>query len=204
VTEDKSNPELEDAIRQLGSTMKRLRGLSDEEREAKRGEVLQGPVAEPAAFLARDPVTQKRNTRYGVTAISLQKIKFRLMTLGDLRRVPTENRTQSVVEWPAAAKLRIAANCLVEPDLGWPDDWRDMPDEDFEEWAERNLVWSALDDVVMEVFDKSQPQFSMPEFRSADEHEKRGSISRPTPKTGSSPSTSTDSATVSSTTVATG
>jgi len=198
VSEEKKSLELEDAIKQLGSTMRRLRGLSEEERAEKRGEVLHGPVASASAFLARDPVTLKRNTRYGVTAVSFQKIRFRLMTLGDLKLVPPEQRVQSVVEWPAAAKLRIAADCLVDPDLGWPDEWRELPDEDFEKWAELNLVWSALDDVVMEIFDKSQPQFSVPEFHAEGEAEKGGPTSRPTPRTGSSPSTSTDKATSSS------
>jgi hypothetical protein len=189
VTDKKS---IEDLIQELGNAGKHLRGISEEEREEKRRGALEGPVADPSAFLAVDPETQKRQVRYGVTAVSFQKIKFRVMTRADYRRVPTDDRLKGVPGWPDAAKVRIAASCLVEPDLGWPDDWREMPDEDLVTWADRKLTWAAVDDVVMEIWERSQPQFSLPEFRVADD-EKGGSTSHPTPKTGSSTNGSTDS-----------
>ena len=162
-------------------SLKSLGDLQLAETKEKRAEAMKGPVAAASAFRPRDPKTGKRHTRYGVTAASFQKIAFKPMTLGDLKVVGVEHEDKPTNEWPLAAKLRIIANCLVYPDFDWPDQWSDMPDEDLVKWGELNLAWSAVDDILIEIRDKSQPQFFVPEVRSPDGGEKKGHSSHAEP-----------------------
>jgi hypothetical protein len=185
---DENLSNLQHAIRELGS-------LQERDREEKRQEALAGPVAPAAAFRVRDPRTDKRQVRYGVTGISMLKISFRPMTLGDLKCVPEELQDGETIKWPQAAKARIVAHCLVEPDLEWPNWLEDMPDEALIEWTNDNLSWIALDDILVEIRDRSMPQFYVPDFRPAgEEAEKGGSLRQSEPGSESSRNGSTDSA----------
>ena len=147
-------------------SLKTLGDIQNAKANAKRAEAMSGRIADASAFRPRNPKTGKRHVRYGVTAASYQKIAFKPMTLGDLKIVGVEHEDKPTNEWPLAAKLRIIAGCLVYPDLEWPDQWSEMPDEDLIKWGEFNLAWSAVDDILIEIRDKSQPQFYLPDVRS--------------------------------------
>ena len=168
--------DIDPKVASLGKALKSLGDLQQAETKEKRAEAMSGRIADASAFRPRDPKTGKRHVRYGVTAASYRKIAFKPMTLGDLKIVGVEHEDKPTNEWPLAAKLRIIAGCLVYPDLDWPDQWSEMPDEDLVKWGEFNLAWSAVDDILIEIRDKSQPQFYLPEV-SAPGGEKKGPTS---------------------------
>lgn len=163
----------------LREAMSRFREMAEEDQEIEKAKRLAGPVARPADLLVRDPVTQERRAFYAITPTQNLKIRFRLMSRGDLKYVPEEDREKAVIDWPDYAKAQIIRSCLVEPEIEWPD--TDDPGE-LAQWVDESFNWAALDDVLFCIYNESQPKMRVPDLRS-EEVEKGGPPYQPPPPT---------------------
>ncbi len=164
VTEQNS----EEAAKKLGAALQVFQDMAEVERKKKVAEAMAGPVVSPSEVLVRDPETGKRLVFHAVTPTQFLKIGFKLMRRAELKLVPETKRDETCIEWPQRAKVGILRACLVEPDIFSGSDHIEECPKDYNKavkWADENLSWPTLDDILVCIYNESQPKMRMPDFR---------------------------------------
>ena len=149
-----------EAVDKFAGAMQVFAQKAEEDRRAKMAAAMDGPVVQPGEVLVRDPETHERLVFYAVTPTQYLKIGFKLMRRAELKRVPESKRADRCVTWPERVKALIVRACLVEPVI-------DFPERDVElvKWVEENMAWPTLDDLLLCIYNESQPSMRVPDIR---------------------------------------
>lgn len=176
------------AAARMGEALRQLQEIKKQESDAERREAMKGPVAKPTDLLVTDPASGERRVYETATLHGLWKIRYRRMTLGDLHRMPEEERSKDPIDWSLETKAAVIESCLVEPELR-----EDGPVT--AEWLEENVGPHVVDDLVVTIKVESDYKSELPKMLAEGDDEGKGSRGADESETPSLSSDSTISAT---------